>query len=162
QALGSSDRADWARGGPHVAVAARRIDWGWFRDSVVGDTAREGGAFGDDGEDRSQRCPRDRTINPDGVVSSRSRQVPNLPGGAGAVSARKQLQGKLVDMEVSIRWILRGFGLKIGKVTRKEFEARVREMVAGQAMLERIAAAMLSARATVQNEFNKLHKAMLS
>jgi transposase len=76
--------------------------------------------------------------------------------------ARKQLQGKLIDVELSIRGILRGFGLKIGKVTRKEFEARVRELVAGQAMLERIAAAMLSARATVQNEFNKLHKAMLS
>jgi transposase len=76
--------------------------------------------------------------------------------------ARKQLQGKLIDVELSIRGILRGFGLKIGKVTRKEFEARVRELVAGQAMLERIAASMLSARATMQNEFNKLHKAMLS
>jgi transposase len=76
--------------------------------------------------------------------------------------ARKQLQGKLIDVELSIRGILRGFGLKVGHVTRKDFEARIQELVAGQAMLERIAGAMLSARATLQREFNKLHKAMLS
>jgi transposase len=42
--------------------------------------------------------------------------------------ARKQLLGKLVDLEACIRGILRGFGLKIGMVTRKGFEARVREL----------------------------------
>ena len=36
-----------------------------------------------------------------------------------------------------MRGILRGFGLKMGVVTRKGFEARVRELSAGQAMLER-------------------------
>jgi hypothetical protein len=41
------------------------------------------------------------------------------------------------------------------------FEARIQELVAGQAMLERIAKAMLSARATLQAEFNKLHEATL-
>ena len=76
--------------------------------------------------------------------------------------ARKQLQKKLIDVELSIRGILRGFGLKVGHVTRKDFAARIQELVAGQAMLERVAGAMLSARATLQAEFNKLHKAMLS
>jgi transposase len=47
-------------------------------------------------------------------------------------------------------------------VTRKDFAARIQKLVAGQAMLERVAGAMLSARATLQGEFNKLHKAMLS
>jgi transposase len=75
--------------------------------------------------------------------------------------ARKQLQGKLIDVELSIRGILRGFGLKIGHVTRKDFAARIQKLVAGQAMLERIAGAMLLARATLLAEFNKLHKAML-
>lgn len=75
--------------------------------------------------------------------------------------ARKQLQIKLIDVELSIRGILRGFGLKIGHVTRKGFEARIEELVAGQAMLEQIAGAMLLARATLQAQFNKLHKAML-
>ena len=46
-----------------------------------------------------------------------------------------------------MRGILRGFGLKMGVITRKGFEARVRELSAGQAMLERITRAMLDARA---------------
>jgi transposase len=41
--------------------------------------------------------------------------------------ARKQLLGKLLDVEFSIRGILRGFGLRMGLVTRKSFEPRVRE-----------------------------------
>ena len=55
--------------------------------------------------------------------------------------ARKQLLGRLVDVELSIRGILRGFGLKVGQATRNEFEARIRELVIGQATLERIAGA---------------------
>ncbi|MBH5371112.1 hypothetical protein [Bradyrhizobium glycinis] len=47
--------------------------------------------------------------------------------------ARKQLLGRLIDVEFSIRRILRGFGLKVGPVRRKNFEARSRELVAGQA-----------------------------
>ena len=35
--------------------------------------------------------------------------------------ARKQLLGRLLDVELSIRGILRGFGLKVGQVTRKTF-----------------------------------------
>ena len=61
--------------------------------------------------------------------------------------ARKQLLGRLIDVELSIRGILRGFGLKVGPVTRKGFEARICELVTGQATLERIAGAMLPARA---------------
>ncbi len=52
--------------------------------------------------------------------------------------ARKLLLGKLLDVEFSIRGILRGFGQKMGMVTRKSFEARVRELSDGQAMLEQI------------------------
>jgi hypothetical protein len=39
--------------------------------------------------------------------------------------------GKLLDVEFSIRGILRGFGLKMGTVTRRSFEARVRELCVG-------------------------------
>lgn len=76
--------------------------------------------------------------------------------------ARKLLLGKLLDVEFSIRGILRGFGLKIGMVTRQGFEARVRELSAGQAMLEQVCAAMLAARAGLQTEYAKLHKTMLA
>ena len=75
--------------------------------------------------------------------------------------ARKQLQHKLTDIELSIRGILRGFGLKVGKVTDSTFEGRIGQLVTGHKTLEEIAAAMLSARATLLTEFTKLHKAVL-
>jgi transposase len=75
--------------------------------------------------------------------------------------ARKLLQHKLLDIELSIRGILRGFGLKVGKVTRKDFEVRIRELVTGHAMLEQITKAMLSARNALLVQFTKLHKAVL-
>jgi transposase len=59
---------------------------------------------------------------------------------------RKLLQGKLLDVELSIRGILRGFGLKVGTVSKGRFAARIRELVAGQAMLERVTLPMLRAR----------------
>ena len=52
--------------------------------------------------------------------------------------------------------------MKVGQVTRKTFEARIRELVTGQATLERIAEAMLSARATLQAQYEKLHKGVLA
>jgi transposase len=76
--------------------------------------------------------------------------------------ARKQLLGRLIDVELSLRGILRGFGLKVGPVTRKTFEARIRELVRGQATLECIAMAMLSARAALKAEYAKLHKTVLT
>jgi transposase len=76
--------------------------------------------------------------------------------------ARKQLLNKVLDIEISIRGILRGFGLKVGNVPRNGFEARIRELAAGQAMLERIVDAMLAARATLRTQFNGLHKAVLA
>src|ERR1700726_2311135 len=40
------------------------------------------------------------------------------------LTARKQMQSKLHDVEMSLRGILRGFGLKVGKTTPKTFEGR--------------------------------------
>ena len=47
-------------------------------------------------------------------------------------------------------------------MTRKGFEARIWELVTGQATLERIAWAMLSARAALKSEYEKLHKTVLA
>ncbi|HJX28614.1 MAG TPA: transposase, partial [Thermoanaerobaculia bacterium] len=44
---------------------------------------------------------------------------------------RKLLQGKLTDVELGLRGLLRGFGLKLGEVSKGRFAARVRELVAG-------------------------------
>jgi len=77
------------------------------------------------------------------------------------LTARQQLLSKLTDVELSIRGILRGFGLKMGVTTRKNFEHRARELAAGQTMLETVIAAMLTARAALLAEQNRLHKAVL-
>lgn len=78
------------------------------------------------------------------------------------LTARKQLQAKLLDLELCIRGILRGFGLKLGVVTRSGFEARVRELIDGHPMLEQVAGPMLKARDALRTQFNVLHKQMLA
>jgi transposase len=75
---------------------------------------------------------------------------------------RKLLQGKLLDVELGIRGLLRGFGLKLGEVSKGRFAARVRELVAGQPMLERAVEPMLRAREALRCEFHVLHRAVLA
>ena len=72
------------------------------------------------------------------------------------LSARKLLQGKLHDVEMSIRGLLRGFGLKVGQTTRRGFENRVRELVDDHPTLAVIVTALLSARRVLAEEFAKL------
>jgi transposase len=77
------------------------------------------------------------------------------------LTARKLLQSKLIDVELGIRGILRGFGLKVGSVTRKCFDLRIRELATEQATLLTIVDAMLAARTVLIHEVAKLHKALL-
>lgn len=74
------------------------------------------------------------------------------------LTARKLLQAKRHDVEMSIRGILRGFGLKVGRTTPRRFAFRVGELVAGHETLERLAEALLSARAALDREFQALEK----
>lgn len=74
---------------------------------------------------------------------------------------RKLLQGKLLDVELSIRGILRGYGLKVGEVSRGRFEARIQELISGHATLEPVIGAMLLAREALWREFTRLHREML-
>jgi transposase len=74
------------------------------------------------------------------------------------LTARKLVQKALHEVEMSLRGVLRGFGLKIGKVAPTQFEARIRELVEGHPSLEVIATAMLSVRATLRREFNGFEK----
>ena len=75
---------------------------------------------------------------------------------------RKLLQGKLLDVEFSIRGILRGFGLKVGRVSKGRFAVRIRELTTGQPMLERVIEPMLRAREALRSEYHVLHRAMLA
>ena len=49
----------------------------------------------------------------------------------GLLTARKLLQSKNHDVEMSLRGVLRGFGLKVGRTTPRTFAARIHELVAG-------------------------------
>src|SRR5208282_5224712 len=51
------------------------------------------------------------------------------------LAARKLLQTKNHDVEMSLRGVLRGFGLKVGPTTPRTFASRIRELVAGHATL---------------------------
>jgi len=75
---------------------------------------------------------------------------------------RKLLQAKLRDVELSIRGILRGFGLEVGEVSRGRFAARAEELAAGHEMLGTVIGAMLQARDGLRAEFVRLHRRMLA
>jgi len=74
------------------------------------------------------------------------------------LTARKLLQSKLRDIENSLRGILRGFGLKVGKTTERTFAARIKELVIGHPGLERVVEALLEAHTVLRREFNGLDK----
>ncbi len=74
------------------------------------------------------------------------------------LTARKLVQSKLRDIENSLRGILRGFGLKVGKTTARSFAGRIRELVAGQPNLEAIAQALLAVHTVLQREFRGFDK----
>jgi transposase len=78
------------------------------------------------------------------------------------LTARRLLQAKLHDVEMSVRGVLRGFGLKVGATTPKSFETRVRELAAGHPTLELVTQALLSARSALAAEFAALDRKVRS
>jgi transposase len=62
------------------------------------------------------------------------------------LTARKLLQAKHLDVEMSLRGVPRGFGLKVGATTPRTFAGRVRELVEGHPTLIAVAEALLAAR----------------
>jgi transposase len=74
------------------------------------------------------------------------------------LNARKLVQSKLTDIEMSLRGMLRGFGLKVGHTTEKRFAGRIRELVAGHEMLEGIADSILSVHEVLLRELTKFEK----
>jgi transposase len=74
------------------------------------------------------------------------------------LTARKLVQSKHRDTEMSLRGILRGFGLKVGKTSPRTFASRVRELVTGHPTLLLVAEALLAARAALGEQLSKLEK----
>ncbi|NEV02954.1 IS110 family transposase, partial [Bradyrhizobium uaiense] len=74
------------------------------------------------------------------------------------LTARKLVQSKLRDVENSLRGILRGFGLKVGKTTERGFAGRINELVAGHLHLQMISGALLAVREALRKEFAAFEK----
>jgi len=78
------------------------------------------------------------------------------------LTARKLLQGRHHDVEMSLRGVLRGFGLKIGPTTARSFAGRVRELVAGHPTLTTVAEALLAARDALGEQLHTLDRRLRS
>jgi transposase len=74
------------------------------------------------------------------------------------LTVRKLVQSKLHDVEMNLRGVLRGFGLKVGETTSTRFAKRIQELVAGHPHLEILAAAMLAVHEVLLREFKGLEK----
>jgi transposase len=77
------------------------------------------------------------------------------------LTSRRLLRSTLLDIENELRGVLRNFGLKVGAVSRRHFEARIRELVAVQPRLAAIAAAILAVRTAPRTQTDALHKMLL-
>lgn len=68
------------------------------------------------------------------------------------LGARKAIQQGMIALEMSLRGLLRNFGLIVGAISRGRYDMRVRELVAGNAMLEAATTPMLKSRAALRQE----------
>src|SRR5512135_3847584 len=107
---------------------------GRIRRGAVGNAACARRLQGDAGEDGPERwLGWFRPVHCKSASAQETRAV---------LTARKLVQGKLYDIEMSLRGILRGFGLKVGRTTKAGFASRIVELTEHHPALEAIAKAL--------------------
>ena len=74
------------------------------------------------------------------------------------LGARKAVQQGMITLEMSLRGLLRNFGLKVGAISRGRFELRIRELAEGNPMLGLATEPMLRARACLRQELAGLER----
>jgi transposase len=74
------------------------------------------------------------------------------------LGARKAVQQGFIALEMSLRGLLRNFGLKVGAISRGRFEQRIRELVAGNPMLLAATEPLLRARSFLRQELAGLER----
>ena len=77
------------------------------------------------------------------------------------LTARRLVLNKMRDVENGLRALLREAGLKLGRPTRKEFAARVRELIGADAVLSASAEPLLAIIAAVAGELARLTRRVL-
>lgn len=74
------------------------------------------------------------------------------------LTQRRALKRKFLDLENTIRHSLKVFGIRLGRVSRGQFDAAVREAVAQDALTRDLMEAMMRAKAALWEEYVRLHK----
>ena len=77
------------------------------------------------------------------------------------LQARVLMNKQMREVSSSIRGLLRNFGLKVGKVGKAKFAARVRELLASRPSLKPMIEPLLAAREALQARHEELHKQAL-
>jgi len=77
------------------------------------------------------------------------------------LTSRKLRQSKLLDIENELRGTLKNFGLKVGSVSKEQFEARIGELVEPHRWLAAIVEPILVVRTTLRAQTAVLHKMLL-
>ena len=78
------------------------------------------------------------------------------------LGSRNALAGGIIRLELSVRGILRNFGLKLGRVSKGRWEDRVRELASENAMLSDVVAPILRLRAQMRDELAMMTKRIRS
>lgn len=76
------------------------------------------------------------------------------------LAARKVCQQKMIDIEISIRGMLRNFGLKVGVTNKANYEGRIHTLIMGDKFLQMAVEPLLTARKAIKEQYEVLHKAM--
>jgi transposase len=74
------------------------------------------------------------------------------------LGARKAVQQGFIALEMSLRGLLRNFGLKVGAISRGRFEQRIRELTEGNPMLVAATEPVLRARSALRRELAGLER----
>jgi len=74
------------------------------------------------------------------------------------LSSRKAILQAVMNLELSIRGVLRNFGLKMGRIAKGRFEERIQELAEDNSMLEAAANPIITARRALRQELARLEK----
>lgn len=64
----------------------------------------------------------------------------------------------MIALELSLRGLLRNFGLKVGAISRGQFDTRIKQLVEGNSMLQAASRPMLRARTSLRHELAELER----
>ena len=74
------------------------------------------------------------------------------------LGARRSVQDAAINIEMSIRGMLRNFGLRLGRIGKVSFEDRARELTDGNKLIQLSIEPMLRARAALRSELVRLER----